>query len=87
MLLKLRTQVAKTSLPILQTFLLTFSVPATKFFSIWKKYLLKRNFQLFWAVYLRKTYKKGHSQKMRKKKKKEIILNENELLNYLFDYF
>ena len=77
MLLKLRTQVAKTSLPILQTFLLTFSMPATKFFSIWKKYLVKRNFQLFWAVYLRKTYKKGRSEKMRKKKQEEIILNEN----------
>lgn len=67
MLLKLRTQVAKMSLPILQTFLLTFSMPATKFFSIWKKYLVKRNFQLFWDVYLRRTYKKGHSEKMRKK--------------------
>ena len=46
MLFKLRTPEAKMSLPILQTFLLTLSMPATKFFSVWKKYLVKRHFQL-----------------------------------------
>ena len=38
-------------------------------------------------MYLRKTYKKGHSEKMENKNRKKIILNENELLNYLLDYF
>ena len=87
MLFKLKAPVEKVSLTILQTFLFKFSMNATKIFSVWKKYLVKRNFQPLWDVYLRKTYKKGHSEKMENKNRKKIILNENELLNYLLDYF
>lgn len=59
-------------------------MPATKFFSIWKKYLGQEKL-LAWDVYLRRTYKKGHSEN--EKNQEEIIWNENELLNYLFYYF
>lgn len=79
--------VAKVSLTIFQTFLFTLAMTATKFFSVWKNYLVKRHSQPLWDVYLRKTYKKGHSEKMGDRNRKKLILNEKELLDYLFDYF